>query len=368
MDLTDLEHLPGAADTNLEALTRAIVSRRYCGLGTLRERRNQPGVEFYLRVEHSGALGDPGRIWGWSCKWFILGKDNELTTGQRNQIEDSVNKAIKYVDGLTDFVLCLPQRPAKKDEEWIDSLGPARGISTKLWAPENFDAQLSGFDELRSTFFGELVLTPDTLAKTHERSVGPVKARWVPPPLHTSNHVEGRLDRALMRPASVDWLDEHADAIALRTGTLRDALAAIDDAAARVTASDVANDLDRFVTDLRVIVNAGRSLRPNEVRERVGDLQPPATSPRKLRALVLELRKRRLPAALAITGLGAAIRDVVLVAAGRAGGRAGTADRSRRRCRAGQDAPCRPTDRPGRPADGRSVHPGRASASRWEPR
>lgn len=310
MDLTELGRLPGAADENFEVLTRAIVSRRYGALGTLRERRQQPGVEFYLRVEHPGALGDPSRVWGWSCKWFLLGTDNELTGGQRTQIEESVDKAIKYVDGLTDLVICLPQRPAKKDEEWIDGLGPAKGISTKLWAAENFDAELSGFDELRSTFFGELVLSPDVLAKAHERSVAPVKARWVPP-LHTSNHVERQLDRALLRPASFDWLDEHGDAIAGRAGALRDALGDIDHDAIRAGAKDIADDLDRFVGDLRAIVDAGRSLRPMEVRERVADQQPPATSPHKLRALVLELRKRRLPAALAITGVSAEIRDVV---------------------------------------------------------
>jgi hypothetical protein len=309
VDLTDLARLPGAADQNFEVLTRAIVSRRYGGLGTLRERRNQPGIEFYLRVEHPGPLGDPGRVWGWSCKWFILGQDNELTSGQRNQIEDSLDKAIKYVDGLTDFVLCLPQRPAKKDEEWIDGLGQAKRISTKLWAAENFDAELSGFDELRSTFFGELVLSPDALAKAHARSVAPVKARWVPP-LHTSNHVERQLERALLRPASFDRLNEHVDAIAVRTGALRDTLTNIDDDA-RSGAEDIADDLERFVAGLRAIVDAGRNLRPIEVRERLADQQPPATSPRKLRALVLELRKRRLPAALAVTGLGAEIRDVV---------------------------------------------------------
>ena len=311
VDLTELARLPGAADANFEVLTRAIVSRRYGALGTLRERRQQPGVEFYLRVEHPGALGNPGRVWGWSCKWFLLGPDNELTSGQRAQIEESVDKAIKYVEGLTDFVLCLPERPAKKDEEWIDGLGPTKGISTKLWAAENFDAELAGFDELRSTFFGELVLSPDVLAKAHERSVAPVKARWVPS-LHTSNHVERQLERALLRPASFDWLDEHVDAIARRAAGLREALGDIDDEAARVGAEDVADDLDRFVADVRAIVDAGRNLRPMEVRERVVDLQPPATPPRQLRAVVLQLRKRRLPAALAVTGVSAEIRAVVL--------------------------------------------------------
>jgi hypothetical protein len=310
VDLTELARLPGAPDTNFEVLTRAIVSRRYGALGTLRERRQQPGVEFFLRVEYAGALGDPGRVWGWSCKWFLLGPDNELTSGQRAPIEDSVNKAINYVAGLTDFVLCLPQRPAKKDEEWIDGLGPAKGISTKLWAAENFDAELSGFDELRSTFFGELALSPYVLAKAHERSVAPVKARWVPP-LHTSNHVERQLERALLRPASFDWLDEHVGAIERRIGALRDALGDIDGDAARSGAKDVADDLELFVADLRAIIDAGRNHRPMEVRERVANQQPPATSPRKLRALVFELRKRRLPAALAVTGVGAEIRDVV---------------------------------------------------------
>lgn len=309
MDLTDLERLPGAADENFEVLTRAIVSRRYGRQGTIRERRNQPGVEFYLRIEHSGALGDPGRVWGWSCKWFILGKDNELTSGQRKQIEESIDKAIKYVGSLTDFVLCLPQRPAKKDEEWIDGLGKARDISTKLWAAENFDTELSGCDELRATFFGELVLAPDVLARAHERSVAPVKARWVPL-LHTSNHVEDRIDRLLLRPASFRWLDEHTAAIATRTGALRDALADIGDGA-RAIAEEIANDLDRFVSDLRAIIDAGHNHQPNEVRERVSDLQPPATTARALRRFVLQLRKRRLPVALAVTGLGAEIRDIV---------------------------------------------------------
>jgi len=277
LDLTQLTRLPGAPDENVEVLTRAIVSRRYGALGTLRERRQQPGVEFYLRVEHPGELGDPGRVWGWSCKWFILGKDNELTSGQRNQIEESVDKAIRYVDGLTDLVLCLPQRPARKDEEWIDSLGPARGISTKLWAAENYDAQLSGHDELRSTFFGELVLTPDMLAKAHERSVAPVKARWVPS-LHTANHVEHQIQRALISPDSFDRLDTHINDIATRIEMLRGALADIDDDTAQAGAEAIADDLDTFVASVRAIIDAGRHRRPTEARERISDQQPPAAA------------------------------------------------------------------------------------------
>ncbi|MFC3897179.1 hypothetical protein ACFOWZ_37365 [Lentzea rhizosphaerae] len=309
MDLTtDLARLPGAADQNFEALTRAIVSRRYGALGTMRERRNQPGVEFYLRVDHAGVLGDPGRVWGWSCKWFILDSKNRLTAGQRDQIEDSLSKAIKHVAGLTDFVLCLPQRPAKNDEEWIDGLG-GQGVSVKLWSTENYDAQLAGHDELRSTFFGELALTANVLAQAHKRSVAPVEARWMPR-LHTSHHVEHRIERALLRPAPFEWLEQRTDDIATRIQALRAALDGLD-TTFRQGAVEVADDLDRFVDDLREILDAGRSLRPWEVRERLAAQRPPATSPSALRHLVLKLRQRRLPEALLVTGLGAEIRDIV---------------------------------------------------------
>lgn len=310
MDLTQLGGLPGAAWRNFEALTRAIVARRYGALGALRARRQQPGVEFYLRVERSDGLGEPGRIWGWSCKWFILGANNELTTSQRREIEDSLDKAVRYVEGLTDFVLCLPQHPSAKDEEWIFGLGEARGVTVTLWTAEAFEAELAGFDELRSTFFGELVLTPDTLAVAHARSVHPIRLRWAPP-LHTANHVERRLERTLLRPRSFDWLRERADAIASRVAVLGGALTDIEDDDLRALVGEVMADLDRFVGDLNEIVEAGRDLRPMEVCERLADVEPPSTSPRRLRGLVLELRKRRLPAAPAVSGLGAEVRDVV---------------------------------------------------------
>ncbi|MBR7828878.1 hypothetical protein KDK95_21390 [Actinospica sp. MGRD01-02] len=310
LDLTRLEQLPGAADANLEALTRAVVSRRYGKLGALRERRNQPGVEFYLRVEHRGELGDAGRVWGWSCKWFVLNNKNEFFAKQRTLIEESLAKAIENVDGLTDFVLCLPMRPAKNDEQWINDLGKAAGVTTRLWASENFDEQLAGHDELRSTFFGELVLTPNVLAKVHERSVAPVKARWEPS-LHTSNHVEQRIDRALLRPASFEALDEQVRIVATRAAALRDSLGEIDDEVARATAGAVADDLEQFVDALAAIVDAGKSRRPIEALERIVDQRPPATTPRVLRSVVLSLRKRALSAAPAATGIGANIRDIL---------------------------------------------------------
>lgn len=310
LDLLALRDLPGAADENFEVFTRAVVSRRYGAFGTLRERRQQPGVEFYLRVEHPGPLGDPRRVWGWSCKWFMLGKNNELSRAQRDQIVQSIDKAIKHVHGLTDFVLCLPLRPSKADENWIDGIGPARGIRSKLWAGENYDAELAGYDELRATFFGDLVLTPDTLAKIHERSIAPIEARWVPG-LHTSSHAERQINRVLLKPAEFDQLDTQVTTIEIGAGALRAALPVFEDEGTRTRFEAVAEGVDGFVAGIRAIVTAGRGFRPAEVRERITDQRPPGTSRRELQIVVHELRKRRHPAALVVSGLTAVIRDVI---------------------------------------------------------
>lgn len=310
LDLTALAQLPGAVDQNFEALTRALVSRRFGAAGTLRERRNQPGVEFYLCIHRSCPLGDPGRVFGWSCKWFLLGASNEFSGAQRARIQESIDKAITDVDGLSDFVLCLPQRPAKRDLDWYYSLAGPKGVELHLWAAENFDAELAGCDELRAAFFGELVVTPEGLAGAHERSVAPIKARWVPP-LHTVTPVEAALELALLSPPFFEPLEVHANAIAVRVGHLRGGLDEIDDGAVRGEAEAVADDLHAFADQLHAVVGAARDGRPMEVRERLENWRLPATTPRRLRALVLALRKRRLPAALEVSGLGAEIRSAV---------------------------------------------------------
>jgi hypothetical protein len=139
--------------------------------------------------------------------------------------------------------------------------------------------------------------------------VAPVRAQLVPL-LHTQNHAEQRIDQALVRPASFDWLAGHADAIAARTAALRGAMAGID-GAGPTAAQEVADDLDQFTAGLREIVDAVRGLRSAAARELTASLPPPDTSPRKLHAMLLELRKRRLPAALDVSGLAAEIHDVV---------------------------------------------------------
>lgn len=309
MDLSPLKALPGAVQRNFEVLTRAIVSRRYGALGALRERRQQPGVEFYVNVERSGDLGESGRVWGWSCKWFELSSAHKFSASQRDQISDALEKAVKDVKGLTDFVLCLPQRPTKQDCDWIYGIGSPHAVTVHLWAEENFEEQLAGCEVLRSTFFGELILTADLLAEAHNRSVAPVQARWVAP-VHTANSVEHLLDQALLRPQAFDPVSEQADTLAARIAELTADLAGIQGAIV-ARAGELADDVQRFVADVQAIVEAGRQKRPVEALEQAEQLRPPQTTPRQIYALVRELRRRGEPAALAATSLTAAVRDIL---------------------------------------------------------
>ena len=65
--------LPGSTETNFELLCRGIVRQNFGSFGVFRALANQPGVEFHLKLDkRCDALGDPGRWWGWQCKWYDL--------------------------------------------------------------------------------------------------------------------------------------------------------------------------------------------------------------------------------------------------------------------------------------------------------
>ncbi|WP_218781484.1 hypothetical protein, partial [Streptomyces griseiscabiei] len=46
--------------------------------------------------------------------------------------------------------------------------------------------------------------------------------------LHTAHHVEHRIDRALLRPASFEWLQQRTDDVTARLQALRAALDRLD--------------------------------------------------------------------------------------------------------------------------------------------
>lgn len=197
--------LPGSAEINFELLCRGIVRHNYGSYGVLRALANQPGIEFHLKLERcSDALGDTGRWWGWQCKWYDLPASGALGATRRRKIEEGIRKTEEHVPGITDWVLWTRQTLTKADQEWFEAL--SSNMTLHLWTADEVDNLLVGqANVFRSTFFGELVLTPDFLRERHEQSVAPIRARWQPEVHHVVDAERG-LRRVLGESDSWDAL------------------------------------------------------------------------------------------------------------------------------------------------------------------
>jgi len=170
--------LPGDKARNFELLCRAIIRRHYGQFGDLRALANQPGVEFHLKLHSSCPLGEPGRWYGWQCKWYDL-RGRAIGTTRRNQIADAIKKTENVLPGLTDWVLWTRYHLTEADQDWFYAL--KTHMRLHLWTAAEVEEHLSGPAEIfRSTYFGEIVLTPNLLSEKHKESVAPIKQRWLP--------------------------------------------------------------------------------------------------------------------------------------------------------------------------------------------
>lgn len=184
--------LPGSAEKNFELLCRGIVRHNFGSFGIFRALANQPGVEFHLKLDNPcDALGDPGRWWGWQCKWYNLAANGALGSTRRTKIEEGLSQTAEHLPDLTDWVLWTRRTLTKDDQEWFNGL--ASKMRLHLWTGDEVDNLLAGpAAVLRGTYFGELVLTPDILRERHEQAVAPIRARWQP-----NVHHVGEIEREL---------------------------------------------------------------------------------------------------------------------------------------------------------------------------
>ncbi len=188
--------LPGSPEKNFEMLCRGAIRLNFGSYGVIRALANQPGVEFHLQVDRPcSLLGAPGRWWGWQCKWYDLGTRGALGATRRKDIEDGIRKTGAHVPGVTDWVLWTRRPLARADQAWFANI--RSGMTLHCWTGDDIDNLLSGEAAiLRSTYFGELVLTPEMLRDRHQQSVAPIRLRWQPEVHHTTS-VERELRRML---------------------------------------------------------------------------------------------------------------------------------------------------------------------------
>jgi hypothetical protein len=301
------EALDGARERNFEILCRAIVQRNYGRYGQLRSVRQQPGVEFHLLLHTDCELGEAGRWFGWQCRWFGLRADNTFTTGQQESIQDAIAKAERHIPGLTDFVLCLRELPAKSSVEWYFALETP--LHLHLWADEEIEARLTGNAEvLRATYFGELILPAQKLADVHERSVRRVEQRWVPD-LHVVTPVEREAQIALARQGSAFDLRTHGDALNNLADHLNEGAADLQPPALHETAMAVGADIRALASRLIGIADGCDSGDVGDARALAEAECTPATSVADLRTFARRLRARNIEVALDASSVEAEIRE-----------------------------------------------------------
>ena len=206
--------LPGGGEKNFELLCRGAVRHTFGSYGIIRALANQPGVEFHLKLDrHCDALGHPGRWWGWQCKWYKLPASGTLGSTRRTEIKEAIRNTEAHVSGVTDWVLWTRRPLTKADQNWF------RGISStmalQLWTEDEIDNLLVGQAAVfRSTYFGELVLTPDVLREQHEQATAPIRARWRPEVHHV---VDAECELRRMLGEADTWENLRALAAGLRS-------------------------------------------------------------------------------------------------------------------------------------------------------
>ncbi len=278
--------LPGSAEKNFELLCRGVVRENFGRLGVLRALANQPGVEFHLRLERRcGALGDPGRWWGWQCKWYDLPASGELGSTRRAKIEEGIYKTEAHVPGVTDWVLWTRRTLTSADQKWFNGL--SHKMTLHLWTSDEIDNYLTGQAlVLRSTYFGELVVTPEILRERHEQAVAPIRPRWRPE-VHHVLYAERQLRRMLGESESWDALRElnvdlHSQVQAVEGAPKVPAPLALLVAGVVETARQTADALERIADGIR---DGDLDLLRDELSSQPQTLTPDVTTvPRRLRS------------------------------------------------------------------------------------
>jgi len=289
--------LPGDKARNFELLCRAIVRRHYGQYGDFRALANQPGVEFHLKLHSSCPLGKPGQWYGWQCKWYDLPSGRAIGTTRRNQIADAIKKTENVLPELTDWVLWTRYPLTKADQEWFYAL--KTHMRLHLWTAAEIEEHLSGPAEiLRSTYFGELVLTPDLLNEKHKESVALIRQRWLPE-VHQVVDAECSIRRALGEEEAWSDLTEVAKRLEAGAAAVRGELSGLP----TNLVEEVINLVDAADSIARVLTQTYAALSKGDyeiVRQELANRSNPNPA---WKALLRRLRTGRYPVVLPATNM-----------------------------------------------------------------
>ena len=205
LDWQSFNSLPGDKATNFENLCRGLIRLHFGSKGEFTVRRNQPGVEFHLKLtKPCKPLGIPPRWYGWQCKTHTLTTTGNLTSASKRDIKESLETSQRNIPDLTDWVLWTPYTLSKNDQTWFNKL--KTNYTLHQWTDDDVDCYLAGpalF--LRHTYFGQLITYPDELALRHRESAQVIGDRWLHT-IHQPIDAERTIRRMLGEPGSWEQL------------------------------------------------------------------------------------------------------------------------------------------------------------------
>ena len=215
-------NLPGAVEHNFEKLCRMLIRCHYAQYGELVSRANQPGVEFHLLLTRQCSLGDSGRWYGWQCRWYDIPSGRAIGATRKKKIEDAISTTERELPNLTDWVLWTRHSLTKGDQEWF--YGLKTKMQLRLWTSSEVEEHLTGAAILlRDTYFGELMLTPDSLREIHSRSIAPIRQRWLPE-VHQIVDAERKLRELLCEPPKWEMLQAVPESLSKYIATTEGAI------------------------------------------------------------------------------------------------------------------------------------------------
>ena len=308
LDWQKFKELTGSDSENFEKLCRSIVRRRFGRFGSLVERKNQPGVEFYIRLDQDcPELGDSGDKVGWQSKWFERRADGKLTSSAKGQILHSLGTTDEHVEDLNHWILWTPFTLAKADQEWFYRLKSKYSYKLHLWNTNDIDNCLEGSAlELRHAYFGELALTDDALEKQHRLSVAPIRGRWIKE-VHHQVRVEKQLRQYLGEPSA--W-EEFKEARAF----LSEAYETIKKEVDEPVYSDWSDDLKSFLMFCSECLKfAGyftNTLSAEDIESINGMLDQVKSLDLKIHTVLRQVKNRNSPLSIEITNALAYTKDI----------------------------------------------------------
>ena len=291
LDWEQFTNLPGAATTNWERLCGAVIRRSFGSLGSFRYVAQQPGVEFHLSLERSSnTLGDPGRWWGWQCRWYDLPAGEQIGATRRRRIREAIRKTKEHVPGITDWVLWTRRPLTPTDQEWFYAIESTMRLH--LWTVDDLDTHLVGEAEvLRSTYFGDLILTPDGVHDLREQSIAPIRDRWMPK-VHIPMGAEHEIRKVLGEPECWPEVQKQISGLSVSVQELDAAATEMEEGHRRAVAL-LADDLKDLCETFKTISNALTQRQLATAIQLATSEWTPRLTPAKGRQLASELRRNR---------------------------------------------------------------------------